>query len=52
MKLLDIPQPKRQHNHKIENNHHFLAAFAELLVIVLERIRNNTEMYMKCTRVY
>ena len=45
MKLQDIPQPKVQYNHQIENKvaiSKFLAAFAELLVIFLELIKNHT----------
>ena len=48
MKLLDIPQPKCQYSHKTGNNSqlHFSDVFAALLVIVLERIKNHTEMWV------
>ena len=46
MKLQAIPQPKVQYNHQIENNHQFLAAFAELLVFFLEIIEDHTAKWV------
>ena len=48
MKLQDIPQPKVQYNHQIENKvaNQFWASFAELMVIFLEVIENHTPKWI------
>ena len=38
--------PKQSQNQKQGRNHQILAPFAEILVIVLERIRNPTEKWV------
>ena len=45
MKLLIVLNQSANTSTKLKTirNHQFLAAFAELLVIVLERIKNHTE---------
>ena len=49
MNLQDIPQPKVQYNHQIENKVaiiNFGHLFAELLVIFLEIIENHTAKWV------